>query len=509
MESLKERREKFVSDLIGGSTADIYIVTSVSAASYFVWTFLRQRTSLFSTSNDSVGQIIDFLLNWNNLLLATTVYSHNVPLLYLLVLLPILMVLLNTQRPKLALRKVLINFKTLSINQYLPYKNYITVYRAQMMIITCICIMAVDFQLFPRRFAKVETWGTSLMDLGVGSFVFSMGLISARSYLRQFYVSKFNYTQNIVKCVKSCVPIVFLGVVRLVSVKSVDYHEHVTEYGKHWNFFFTLACMPIFSTILSPIIIKVSPLVLSMVIMCLYEYFLIELGGLAFIISAPRNSFLEANREGILSLFGYFSIFLNGLALGSAILPVIETPYGLFKLNHSKESLEKAYRGGKRYMSSTWVLFIISVIFQAVYYVLDTCYVYGVSRRTANLLYVIWVSAYNCTFLFLYNLIERYMWGAVEINVIASSDEDEKSMDDVESDVSCLSDEDHVPESLKAVNLNSLTLFICANLLTGLINLSYNTLDSSPWESLLVLVVYELILSGLCLILYKLGIIIR
>ncbi|RLO01950.1 hypothetical protein DYB28_014964 [Aphanomyces astaci] len=63
-------------------------------------------------------------------------------------------------------------------------KPAVTCFRAQMMICTyeahnCVAILAVDFTIFPRRFAKTETFGVSLMDSGVGLFIMSSALTSA------------------------------------------------------------------------------------------------------------------------------------------------------------------------------------------------------------------------------------------------------------------------------------------------------------------------------------------
>ena len=109
-----------------------------------------------------------------------------------------------------------------------------------MNIATILSILSVDFKVFPRRFAKAEVYGTGFMDIGVGSFIFGHAIISpfARGTMTRTHRG---FKSVLVKHFSGCIPILFLGIVRLISVKGANYHEHVTEYGVHWNFFFTLA----------------------------------------------------------------------------------------------------------------------------------------------------------------------------------------------------------------------------------------------------------------------------
>src|SRR5579859_803480 len=80
------------------------------------------------------------------------------------------------------------------------------------------------------------------MDLGVGSFVFSSGLVSSRqretSALRQIYTAT-----------RSSLTILLLGIARMILTNKVDYQVHVSEYGVHWNFFITLGLLPPFVTL--------------------------------------------------------------------------------------------------------------------------------------------------------------------------------------------------------------------------------------------------------------------
>lgn len=49
----------------------------------------------------------------------------------------------------------------------IPQLPALTTYRAHMLLLTFLCILAVDFPVFPRMLAKCETYGASLVGLAL------------------------------------------------------------------------------------------------------------------------------------------------------------------------------------------------------------------------------------------------------------------------------------------------------------------------------------------------------
>jgi len=66
----------------------------------------------------------------------------------------------------------------LNIDMKTSRRPFVTNYRAFVNAASAVCILAVDFVIFPRRLCKTETYGTGLMDTGVASFVFANAIVS-------------------------------------------------------------------------------------------------------------------------------------------------------------------------------------------------------------------------------------------------------------------------------------------------------------------------------------------
>ena len=115
-------------------------------------------------------------------------------------------------------------------------KLFVTHSRASLMILTCVAILAVDFHIFPRRFVKTETFGTGLMDVGVGAFVASGGTVGPLARRGASGAATTDSAPGVTQTLVKCIPIFVLGFLRLFSTSAVDYQKHVSEYGVHWNF---------------------------------------------------------------------------------------------------------------------------------------------------------------------------------------------------------------------------------------------------------------------------------
>jgi glucosaminylphosphatidylinositol acyltransferase len=464
-----------------------------------LWSALQSRQSLF-TPYGPASFLADFLLNVGAILFATTAYSSAPVLLNLLLILPAVLASLGP-RPSAPPRNSNVSSAKVSedvvrsstaASGALPVRAFLTTYRGAMMIITCLAILAVDFRVFPRRFAKVENWGTSLMDLGVGSFVFSAGVVSARSKLKARSDSKTkpaaSFANRVLSSIRHSVPLLVLGFIRLYSVKGLDYAEHVTEYGVHWNFFITLAFLPPFvelSDVLTAFIVP-SYEVLSIVFVVVYEIVLDNTSLKAYILISPRGpDLLSKNREGVFSFIGYLSIFLAGRGTGMMIMPKHTPPQSKsIKVAAANELAWKERRSliQKLVIQSTcWTLLFV---FSTAYFGVGL----RVSRRLANLPYVLWVNAFNNAQLLLFCLVET-----------AYFPEAYKSQD---SEIIARS----TSRIMRAFNKNGLAVFLIANLMTGMINLGLNTLDMSSLSAMGVLIAYAACVTGIALLLDKTGI---
>ncbi|KAI5853895.1 GWT1-domain-containing protein [Tricharina praecox] len=470
-ELYKLRKEAFVSNLTGGSITEINLVTAIAPVSYVFFAVLQSRLCLF-TSYGPAQLAIDFLINCVLVLLATTLYSAQPLLLSILVLSPAVLIYFTTSKPPKTARPNISKSKDVvegseKSQDLLPKKAFLTVYRGSMMVITCVAILAVDFHVFPRRFAKVENWGTSLMDLGVGSFVFSSGLVSARTVVKQYLASSsrpVSFLGRMKTAMRSSLPLLVLGFVRLAMVKGVDYAEHVTEYGVHWNFFFTLGFLPPFVALLqsiptgnrNPTVIYT---VLTLLVAVGYQIVLKTTGLEEYVLVGDRHKYglLGMNKEGASSFAGYLAIFLAGMSSGTYVLPRDDA------VDPKKSKMLKTMLG----WAAFWVFAFIG------------CNEYqglgiGVSRRLANLSYVLWVAAFNTTQLVAFYLVERLLLSKRQTGVVHEKE----------------AYKFNVPRVLNAFNRNGLAVFLMANLLTGLVNVTIKTLDMGRVEAMGILTAY-------------------
>ncbi|KAI9806523.1 MAG: Glucosaminyl phosphatidylinositol (GlcN-PI) nositol acylation protein [Piccolia ochrophora] len=492
----KAQKEDFVSNLRGGSISEINYVTAVAPAAVILWSALQSRLSFFDPYTP-LAFTVDVLLNTGAILLAVTLYSSNPLLLSTLLLSPavLLIALLPRAKPAQTPRKPAQNGTTPSPSTSprkdpLPRKPFLTTYRGAMLAVTNIAILAVDFRVFPRRFAKVETWGTSLMDLGVGSFVFSAGLVSARAALKGSSSSSSaasSLPSRLLASTRHSLPLFVLGLARLLSVKNLDYAEHVSEYGVHWNFFFTLALLPPAVSLLPPSLSSPTSTILPpLLLLAAYQLTLSFTPLTSYILTAPRGpDLLSQNREGLCSLAGYLCIFLSGRSVGCAILPASPPPSPRRGDNAAHRSLRRTLLTTHRvpFLLAQHAL-AAAALYALLASPLTRRFSLTPSRRLANAPYVLWVHAFNAAQLAAFYFVDAAFFASSSSSSSTTRDKSHEST------------MTRTPPVLAAFNNNGLAIFLLANLLTGGVNMGVRTLEAGRGAAVGVLVAYVAVLAG-------------
>lgn len=161
---------------------------------------------------------------------------------------------------------------------------------------------------------KSEEYGISVMDSGVALITLNAG-ISSRKARPWFHAqNRQPMLKELFTTLKQSVFPIAIGFFRIVLLSKLDYQEHSSEYGIHWNFYTTIALINIMLVFVRSASVAM-PLAFGLMIS--YEFLLSEYALDKFIFHAPRVDFVSANREGIASLVGYFSLELIGIGLGN------------------------------------------------------------------------------------------------------------------------------------------------------------------------------------------------
>lgn len=356
--------------------------------------------------------------------------------------------------------------------------QYLTVARAVINILTCICILAVDFQCFPRGLAKTENFGYGLMDTGVGLYVIANGIVSPvarKKSNEKLTLSKMK------KILLSTSPLLALGLVRFFLVNEIDYQQHISEYGVHWNFFITLAAVKLFGSVITEIL--PSPKYAhfaSITIMCLHEMAL-QLGLSQYVISnVERNTFLNANREGIVSIPGYIALYLVAIYFGNMM-----------------QTQEKQYIRPRELLKLIGKIIFLGIFCWKMIFVCDN--MFGSSRRLANMGYCFWMLALTFSMFALFMLME------IIVLFLKFNQQNPTTTDTINNKKDTKDEMDHTkytPLIYEALNYNGLAFFLIANVMTGAINLTFQTMLMSQTASLIIITYYGFTLMLVMVFLY-------
>ncbi|CEG39691.1 gpi-anchored wall transfer protein [Plasmopara halstedii] len=455
----KLAKEAFVTGLHGTSASEVFIVFALAPGSLWLYNELMLVLEIFGIQNLGATYLnlfttilVEFVVTVVPTMIGLSFTQYAIPLLATLYSLAATFCALSRLHSKDYVRKYCRKEKMNGlVEKELPF---LTNFRAQIMMSTCFAILAVDFTVFPRRFAKTENYGFSVMDIGVGAFIVSSAIVSAPARQARPRITtdrhRIEHPQSILERLylffRPIALVLLFGVARFLAVRGVNYQEHVSEYGVHWNFYFTLAGVYFVYSILRIFGKWATNPIVALLIAFIYQIYLSLYDGEKYMLDGLRDNLLNQNREGVFSLAGYTSLYLLSTYAGQCIFSSIT-------FNHVK-----AQRSMRWLVIS--LIFISGLLWTST--LLAVRLIASPSRRMLNITYMLWVMAQSLTLVALY--------GGIQLVCMLP----------------------RVPLLNRGINQNQLFVFIVANLMTGAINLTVDTISANTFVSSGILIVYML-----------------
>lgn len=387
-----------------------------------------------------------------------------------------------------------------------------------------LAILAVDFHVFPRRLAKTETVGFSMMDAGVGLFALNSGITAGVHDAG---------AAGLRHALRTAATTALLGAARLAAVKLSGYPEHAGEYGTHWNFFFTLAAVGLVvalaawplrraaAALARPAAAPATRAALRQAaaagagaaLVVLHQWLLGRPGVAAWVLRvpagagaaarappaevaavlaalpAPVRAFAEQNREGLCGLLGYAGLVFLGECFGAAFVrPLRALASGVSPLLRPALLLAHALRPVTvalacllaRRVLHAWP---VSRVLVTAPYVVLCCVVALVSIAAFNGIW--WVLA----------LITADMPSSSRTR---SSDSKSKSKPAAVVAAPTV-------RVLDGISTNLLATFLVANVLTGAVNFAVNSLTVPRGPAFAILAAYALVLALVAALFSRLG----
>lgn len=455
--------ETFYLNREGSSLLEPYALITLWPISRLLWSCLKLYLLRFT---NSAPIYLEFVILFAPFVLAVTLLQNYVYYLVVglaLITWTLLLRLLISGEPLLRL------ISDKKVSNALEPRGLLASLLATLMLSVTSCILCVDFPIFPRRGAKTTDTGFSIMDAGIGAFIAFSGAVSPEA--KHAVESSTDRTIQtklglVMKTLSSSIPLVALSCLRLFFIRQFGYREITEEYGTHLNFFAVLAAVKLISCFVYCVIgrrIKLN--YVGTLVIVAYQMFLNYYAMDNIVNNESRETFFMANKEGLLSIIG-----LTGYHLVYTRLQLI---------------IDDASNSHKRYGITQTLKALLRLAAPAILgLIVMHNFVQPSSRRLSNAAYVCWSA---CMVIFLLGCEVTTNSG------IAALQRRYHNVDDFGSKI------------YRSFSQNAMPLFLLANLMTGAVNIAFDTNNMPDTASLvaifgylasLSLVAYQLLLRG-------------